>query len=415
MEAWCDWACPQCTLINKPGSLNCDACDFANPTPAGKSISLEGPLASSLVVPHDNGPPPKRMKLSIDDLLDLVSDDEDDMDLKAAIAASALEHMNATAAPTTLGNDDEPKATTINSSSEPSTTTTTSSNSLLKELHEARARRRPLTAAGAPSSPADTASFADALAADANAFPPPSSLIVASLNVWFDEVKVEERICAMARLFASMAPHVIFLQEVTPDMDMSLTTHLGRLGYTAANHVVQAYGEMIFLQKGLPLLGYARHPFDNSAMSRSLHVVETQWFDGTHVRLATSHLESLAQNRTARVAQLKWAFEHLLGQDGAWVFGGDMNLSSKDVVNVPSSVHDAWVVTGRNPLHQHTWDTTVNKNLPGVTFSAKCRFDRLYSHRLRCESFATFAKETLPQSTLFPSDHWGVVASYRFL
>ncbi|CAK4881980.1 unnamed protein product [Aphanomyces euteiches] len=376
MEAWCDWECPRCSLINEPDHAVCEACDFHKPG----NTSTE--------------PSSKRVKFSIDDLIDLVSEEDDDADLKAAIAASTLEHMNASVAFATHASlsdtnvvNDEAKA----------------DNNLLKELHRARMERQNQHNHG-------TVHEQDALDMVSTSSEP-SSLTVASLNVWFDEVAVEARIVAITDIFSKMLPDVIFLQEVTPDMGASFKTKLARLGYTAANDVTQAYGEMI-LVKSLPILHYTRHPFTNSAMGRGLHVVETQ-FQHKRLRLATAHLESLAQNRGRRVAQLKWAFDFLLDDDGPWIFGGDMNLSSKDVVTVPSNVDDAWIVTGRAPAHQHTWDTTINKNLPNVSFAAKCRFDRLYSHAIHCNSFETFGKTRLVSDpTLFPSDQWGIVAVY---
>ncbi|RHY71117.1 hypothetical protein DYB28_013024 [Aphanomyces astaci] len=350
------------------------------------------------------------MKFSIEDLVDLVSDEDDDMEFKAAIAASALEHMHATG--TAYNATRNVDATVSNSSADNSSSEMqppTTSNSFLHDLHAERMQRQQLRQ-GPPSAITSPLEEAVTMAAPQS----PTTLLVASLNVWFDEVLVEERINAMCNLFSTLAPHVIFLQEVTPDMGALLSSTLRTLGYAAANAVTdQAYSELI-LVKGLPILQYTRHPFERSAMGRHLHVVETE-FNGKPLRLATAHLESLAQNRTTRLAQLKWSFSHLLDNstNQSWVFGGDMNLGSKDVVAVPASVEDAWVASGRPADHQHTWDTTINKNLPNVHFAAKCRFDRLYSHGLRCDGFATFGKEPLSNhSNMYPSDHWGVVASY---
>ncbi|RHY33623.1 hypothetical protein DYB32_001500 [Aphanomyces invadans] len=341
------------------------------------------------------------MKFSVDDLVDLISDDDEDMDLKAAIAASALEHMQASGQSQEGRND-----TTRECSSCDLTSPAPPSNALLRNLHSERMQRRKAQPGTTPS---------DALLK--NTTLTPTSLIVASLNVWFDEVLVEERIDAMCTAFSTLAPHVIFLQEVTPDMSNLLIMKLTRLGYVAANAVTtQAYSELI-LVKGLPILQYTCHRFANSAMGRHLHVVDTQ-FNGHALRLATAHLESLAQNKTVRLAQLKWSFTHLLENSSAkstspWVFGGDMNLGRKDVVAIPSAVEDAWIARGRPSAHEFTWDTTVNKNLPNINFAAKCRFDRLYSHGLRCDDFTTFGKDPLVNhSKMFPSDHWGVMATY---
>ena len=243
----------------------------------------------------------------------------------------------------------------------------------------------------------------------------PVTLRVASLNVWFDEVLVSDRIRCMTHTIATLQPHVVFLQEVTPEMCRLFKARMVHLGYVSPGNVVDvAYGEMIFLQRSLPVHHYERVDFPRSTMGRGLHTLETT-LGGRRFVVATAHLESLGPNRAVRFEQLDWSFQVLAMSDHPWVFGGDMNLGNREKAQLPDGVDDAWVACGSDPLHEHTWDTSVNKNLPGVSYVAKCRFDRLFSHGLVPTTFATFGKDVLPtDGTMYPSDHWGVVATYTF-
>jgi endonuclease/exonuclease/phosphatase family metal-dependent hydrolase len=235
---------------------------------------------------------------------------------------------------------------------------------------------------------------------------------VASLNVWFDEILVRERIDAIVHLVLASGANVVFMQEVTPDMCDSFQVRLNRRGFQAANTVEQAYGEMIFV-KGLPILDYKRYPFPNTRMGRGLHIVETS-FQSRRIVLATSHLESLAEHRSIRLAQLDWSMKFLRNRSCPWIFGGDMNLGNRDKCKLPSEVDDAWLSCGSPSRHEFTWDTTINHNLPGITFNAKCRFDRLFSHGILPRAFSTFGKEALAEHpAMFPSDHWGILATYE--
>ncbi|ETW03602.1 hypothetical protein, variant 3 [Aphanomyces invadans] len=364
MEAWSDWECPRCSLINDPELLFCDACAYNKPADLPQ---LDDQLPDQLLDHLPTTSPHKRMKFSVDDLVDLISDDDEDMDLKAAIAASALEHMQASGQSQEGRND-----TTRECSSCDLTSPAPPSNALLRNLHSERMQRRKAQPGTTPS---------DALLK--NTTLTPTSLIVASLNVWFDEVLVEERIDAMCTAFSTLAPHVIFLQEVTPEMSNLLIMKLTRLGPPDS-------------PVHLPPLCKLCH---GSTLARGRHAIQRP-------RAALGHSPPREpcseQNKNSSPKSTS-----------PWVFGGDMNLGRKDVVAIPSAVEDAWIARGRPSAHEFTWDTTVNKNLPNINFAAKCRFDRLYSHGLRCDDFTTFGKDPLVNhSKMFPSDHWGVMATY---
>ncbi|OQR82993.1 hypothetical protein ACHHYP_15193 [Achlya hypogyna] len=356
LAVWEDWACPRCSLINEPDCAVCDACGLDRP-----AAHAADPMAAFFNIALAASAGTKRGN---DDVVDLASSDDDESDKKEEHRPTKLRKTSPAGAPPT----DE-------------------------------------VAASAPAVGAVTETSSGATA-------PPLVFKVASLNVWFDEVLVADRVRCMVHTIGKLQPHVVFLQEVTPDMCQLFKTRMAHIGFISPCTVDEAYGEMIFHLRQLPMLEYSRVPFERSSMGRGLHTLVTT-VGGRRLVVATAHLESLATNQLVRREQLDWSFARLSAAHPAWIFGGDMNLGNRDKPALPDDVLDAWVACGSDPAHQHTWDTSVNKNLPGVTFKAKCRFDRIYSRGMTPTSFATFGKEVLPtDSTLYPSDHWGIVATY---
>ena len=218
-----------------------------------------------------------------------------------------------------------------------------------------------------------------------------------------------DRLHAITVMIIGKQPDAVFLQELRPPMFDYLNHALADAGYITPCSAPKVYGEAIFL-KCLPMLKYTQVPFAHSNMRRSLHVVETK-LGSTPVVLATSHLESRRENKVERLRQLQWSFDHLAGTTRPWIFGGDMNLGAKDDVTMRDGLVDAWEATGAVAAHRYTWDTSINKNLAS-TFTAKCRFDRIFCHGFDPTSFVTCGKERLPGSTLFPSDHWGILSTF---
>ena len=125
-----------------------------------------------------------------------------------------------------------------------------------------------------------------------------------------------------------------------------------------------------------------------------------------HILVATTHLESLPENRAARLLQLKYSM-HVLNRrlrpiqrikegylcghrpslDG-WILGGDMNISpggeSETIAELLSTqypnVKDAWREGGADSNMEVTWDPFVNTLIqPRYRNEGKCRLDRFLS------------------------------------
>ncbi|OQR81814.1 hypothetical protein THRCLA_11380 [Thraustotheca clavata] len=356
-----EWSCQRCSLQNRPSDQHCDAC----------GLSRNGPLA--LDTSQELGNPMEaffRMALAgskrnHEVVIDLASSDEENEKKKKVKKQKKEIEQTKQAPELTHSNDEETKPV----ATDEKTTNTGAENVLNGEFK------------------------------------------VASLNVWFDEVLVLDRVRNMVNALGKLKPHVVFLQEVTPEMCRIFKTRMAHLGYTSPSNLDdRPYGEMIFHLRSLPMHDYSYIPFERTQMGRGLHVLETTFWN-KRIVVATSHLESLQENRAVRLEQLQWAFDHLSTHDH-WIFGGDTNLGNKDKIDLPDNILDAWIACGSERVHQYTWDTSINKNLQ-VKYSAKCRFDRLFSHGCTPKNFLTFGKEKLPShDTLYPSDHWGIMSSY---
>mmetsp|Transcript_74802 Transcript_74802/g.175600 ORF Transcript_74802/g.175600 Transcript_74802/m.175600 type:complete len:245 (-) Transcript_74802:72-806(-) len=144
-------------------------------------------------------------------------------------------------------------------------------------------------------------------------------------------------------------------------------------------------------------------------MGRDLPFVcaEVSFDDGretTSVVFATSHLESLAENSTRRLAQLQYCFDRLPSLANHVVFGGDTNII-EDVdcdVRIPAGWNDAWLEAGFDHTEGFTFDARENKLVDGPYLE---RLDRLFtcSDRLRVSEIDIVGKQRIQQAKPLPS------------
>jgi tyrosyl-DNA phosphodiesterase 2 len=274
-------------------------------------------------------------------------------------------------------------------------------------------------------------------------------LRVLTWNVWFQPVKMRERIEAIGKIIKENDPHIIFLQEVTPEiMEVTFKSEwFKKRGYKCAQNIlgllqlpyfVLVISKLQFRKPGLT------HDFINSSMGRSLRLEYLKYKDIT-ITAASTHLESPVgpwvqggredMFSPQRKAQLRQSFE-VIGEKclkgDFCIFGGDMNWNdvlkrkrNDGLLPLPSGWKDCWL---EDPTHKgdpgYTYDAKSNAMLLGYL---KNRLDRIF---WKGESFSLnrvemIGKEAIPgvmylkktKSTekmlpVLPSDHYGLLAHF---
>ena len=271
-----------------------------------------------------------------------------------------------------------------------------------------------------------------------------------SYNVWFNEgVRVAERMRAIGRIIAARNPHVVCLQEVTPNIMRLLAADRSWWDRyeVACSEPATLYFTLLLVAKGHLVAAGSRQSFRNatarSRMGRDLAVARVR-FRGKELAVATSHLESYEvqtkkSHAKERTAQFREALEVLQktpsGKNA--IFVGDMNWDEKTdgEMQFPPGFRDAW-----RALHPDdpgfTYDTKRNTMLldrdRGGTRRLQKRLDRavvsLTDFELRSVQLVgteklpgvTYQKERMKQGQpywqemdVLPSDHFGLLLTLK--
>ncbi|XP_029650669.1 tyrosyl-DNA phosphodiesterase 2 [Octopus sinensis] len=233
-----------------------------------------------------------------------------------------------------------------------------------------------------------------------------------------DTNNLKRRTKAVCQVIANENPHVIFLQEVVPESLVVLKKYCPDYRVSVSNDV--GYFTVTLLKDSEVRTETEEvFPFFSSVMSRCLLLTECVIKD-VPVLLINTHLESMAGHATERQRQLNIGFKKVLETDKkrTVIFGGDLNLREKELVNVggiPNQVIDVWEATGKRPEAKFTWDTqrNDNKGFEGK-FKPRCRFDRIYLRNAQPKAlkpvyFELVGLERIPKCHRFASDHWGLL------
>lgn len=219
-------------------------------------------------------------------------------------------------------------------------------------------------------------------------------------------------------------PHIVFLQEVVPDMEEILEDKLPTYHLIPAGD--EGYFTVMLLKTGSVQVEETKIlPFPSTMMMRNLLAVKCT-VKGEKMHLMTSHLESTKDYGTVRKEQLKKCLSYMRKKepDRTTVFGGDLNLRDNELAEIgglPEGIYDIWEVTGKRPEAKFTWDTQRNDNLEWSNkFKPKCRFDRLYIRHpekkvMKPEYFELVGIERLKSCQRFCSDHWGLLTHFNIL
>jgi tyrosyl-DNA phosphodiesterase 2 len=268
-------------------------------------------------------------------------------------------------------------------------------NSFLAQLHADRLARR-----GVPP-PVDTGVPLPA------ASPALSELRLLTYNVWFENVAQEARMASIGRSISARAPHVVCLQEVTPQLERMLRAGAWSRDYALSPSPATSYYSLLAIR--LPLgrsVTFKRTEFRNSRQGRDVTHALLQLGGGARVCVATSHLESwLGPGDTGaavRSAQLQAALSQLgcAGADDV-LYAGDLNWDDSEqgllASALPSGWEDVWsALRPREP--GYTYDCVANAMLVG---RLQKRLDRVIARtaRLQLAEIKMIGEDTLPGVT----------------
>ena len=283
---------------------------------------------------------------------------------------------------------------------------------------------------------------------------------VLTYNVWFaEDVALADRVQGLSDVVVESDPHVLCLQEVTPNILMLLHAMPWFEEYKCTPPPAQQYFTVVLFKQSLhkkdKTTRLVRRNFPNSQMGRYADgVAGIECGGGRELTVMSSHLESfISKTQTSsaeRVAQLKDALRVLDGivdrraaeretkknAPGAprggvrnALFAGDTNWdeTTDGEVPLPPGWEDAWLLKGDGGPG-YTYDLKRNAMMSGYLQKRLDRvFCRLSDFRVssfamvgttpvtrRDGSVATYVNEWRGRSEtkpVLPSDHFGVLVT----
>ncbi|KAJ0964685.1 hypothetical protein J5N97_025823 [Dioscorea zingiberensis] len=147
-----------------------------------------------------------------------------------------------------------------------------------------------------------------------------------SYNVWFGDVKMEERMEAIGHLVKQYSPDIIFFRRSLQISMNFLRVQGGGVLNEPSVLLTDAKTRIYFcmLLSKLRVKNFMSKPFVKSSMGRELCAAEIDVGSNKTLVIATSHLESLSPNSEKWVSQAEEALR-FLEQFSNVIFGGDMN------------------------------------------------------------------------------------------
>ncbi|XP_065344528.1 tyrosyl-DNA phosphodiesterase 2-like [Cloeon dipterum] len=252
-----------------------------------------------------------------------------------------------------------------------------------------------------------------------------------------DKRNLGPRTANLTRILKEESPDVVFLQEVVPETIDELKSNLQDYKFLVQDYeknMSEAYFVATLLKKNtVKVLEHIDRPFNNTVMMRGLLSTEIE-IAGIKMWLLNTHLESTANYKQARVAQLQMAFKEMKDkcQTHHVLFAGDLNLRDAEVGlagDIPSGAVDLWEACDKRDTCKYTWDSSRNSNIQLGSFSQgsssrqpykpRLRFDRAYlgtckgnSNRPLAVHFGLVGIEKVPNRQCYTSDHWGLQVQF---
>jgi tyrosyl-DNA phosphodiesterase 2 len=233
-------------------------------------------------------------------------------------------------------------------------------------------------------------------------------------NVWFENFNWDNRLKALLEIFEKYSPDFICLQEVTAgflEYIMS-QTHIQKNYYISGNFN-KGY-DVIILSKYQTIFYTIDFP---SNMGRNLLLTTLQLNDKEEIVIATSHFESL-QNEKYRKIQLVKTFEVLNSYSYSFLMG-DFNFdpSWKEQENIDPNFVDSW------KLHceGNNIEESSGFTMPANNYFSAWRPDRILftpKESIKLNKFEIIGKDKIEKNTdefgsvETPSDHYGLYGKF---
>jgi tyrosyl-DNA phosphodiesterase 2 len=243
------------------------------------------------------------------------------------------------------------------------------------------------------------------------------SLSFITYNIWFDRHNWTNRTTAQISLFKKHNPDIICLQEVT----MNLYNTLQNDTFIQSNYIISGY-----LQQGYDVMILSKHEaaFTElkfiSRMQRRLLIADLL-VNGSYIRIATSHFESLHESHAYRKDQLNMAFSVLTSKSsfllGDFNFDNEFNKGESD--NLDRSFFDSWTIW----KDRHGLNTSDGVTYPAMDGEPAHRLDRVMfnDERFELDKFEIIGKGAIETTVDHkhtygyidtPSDHYGLYVKF---
>jgi tyrosyl-DNA phosphodiesterase 2 len=269
-------------------------------------------------------------------------------------------------------------------------------------------------------------------------------------NVWFSDLKLQQRMLGVCKTLAREKPRFVALQEVTLQILELLRPQLVELGYDVRVQAPSCPYFCALAVRDAKWDSVRELPFVNSEMGRCLLYGRARLPGVGSVLVATTHLESPmppAMNTKERQAQLASCFK-VLGEamsgssprpsavllmgDLNWTEGGRPRKNNPNVLtqvrdgdlDLPSNWRDAWEAThaGLGYFESCTYNSSTNKMLSG-TLSYRADRVLFWGQDVEPRAARMVGTEPLKDVThvrngavkpVYCSDHYGVLATFGF-
>jgi tyrosyl-DNA phosphodiesterase 2 len=249
--------------------------------------------------------------------------------------------------------------------------------------------------------------------------PAPDELRLVTYNVLADLGDADRRIPRLLAILREARPDILVLQEVEPWFAGRLLKESWiqkfrrptRDGKTLIAHEYLVFSRFPLTDTEIAALPGAQH---------RVYFAVTIELPGGPAKVATCHLESRLEDGPTRAQQLDCYFQHLAGNDDAFL-AGDFNFGDgeqPDTTHLAPDFGDAWLLIQPREAG-FTWDIEKSRMAKEGSFPGEPsrRLDRVLFRSKRWTPVFAELLGTQPVSAktprIFPSDHFGLLVVFR--